>query len=509
MAFFILCLLLVISETMNINKYTNQVFFFVVLISVVVYRYFVLLKFGFEHTDSDQAIMWQGLQDYSKGVFHEPRFYGQAYNSMLEAFFAIPLYKFGLSPHKALPIITCAMTILPYLGLAVFSFMKKKRLIAYGIITIPLLLPLDYDLITSLSRGFVPGVFLSSLGIMAVLYNLPKKYIVFAILAVLGFSANPNSVILTIPVTVYLFWENKTNLKFYSNSFIGFFIGGVIHYWVNLFYQNNPSHNIHRYSLQFSFSDMAKGLSNLDSYFNQVTPLLWKNSFLLLLLLLILGVFSIFKKRISIGLFLISILVIIAVSLGINKVHDGYDSIFFSKGRMFLAFPVVISFGLTLIKKIKFRYQYLLISIPILFLMFKVSALEEKIVESTAPKSDHVIGIKTVEDLRLKCKEVNLISKKHNVDLIVIVNSYEHDFINYGCSSCENDFPKTLRPSFERRTWRLNEDENVIYKTILILDFKKKYPELEEIDYKTFLVEDNKLNTMALLKELDIECRDY
>ena len=74
MAFFILCLLLVISETMNINKYTNQVFFFVVLISVVVYRYFVLLKFGFEHTDSDQAIMWQGLQDYSKGVFHEPRF---------------------------------------------------------------------------------------------------------------------------------------------------------------------------------------------------------------------------------------------------------------------------------------------------------------------------------------------------------------------------------------------------------------------------------------------------
>ena len=60
-------------------------------------------------------------------------------------------------------------------------------------------------MITSLSRGFIPGVFLSTMGLMAVLYNLPKKFILFGFFAVLRFAANPNSIILTIPVGIYLF----------------------------------------------------------------------------------------------------------------------------------------------------------------------------------------------------------------------------------------------------------------------------------------------------------------
>lgn len=254
---------------------------------------------------------------------------------------------------------------------------------------------------------------------------------------------------------------------------------------------------------------MLKGVSNLDSFFNQVSPLSRENSFILLLLFLILGIFSFIKKRTSTGLFLISVPVLIVITLGIDKVHDGYDSIFFSKSRMFLAFPVVIAFGLTLIKKINFRYQYFLFIIPAFLLLFKVYALEEKIIENTAPKSDHVIGIKTVEGLNKKCEELNKLAKKLKVDLIIIVNSYKHDFINHGCRVCENNFPKILRPFFERRTWRLKEDKNTIYKTILILDFKKKSTELEEIDYKTFLVKENKLKTMALLKKLNIECRKF
>jgi hypothetical protein len=494
---------------MNTHKYTNQIIFFAILIAVLAYRCLVLVKFGFEYTDSDQAIMWQGLQDYSNGDFHEPRFYGQAYNSMLEAFFAIPLYKLGVSPHVALPIITSAFTLFPFLGISIFAYIKKRKFIAPVILSIPILMPLNFAMVTSLSRGFIPGVFLSSIGLMAILYNLPKKFILFGFFAVLGFSANPNSVILTIPVALYLFWENKTSLAFYLNSFLGIIIGGAVHIWINSFYQNNPNHTIHSYKLQFSFADLLKGVSNLDANFNQVTPLFWKNSFILLLLFFILGVLSFYKKRSSTGVFLISVPLLIVVALGINKVHDGYDSIFFSKSRMFLAFPVVIAFGLTLTKKINFRYQHFLFVIPAFLLIFKVYTLEEKIIENTAPKSDHVIGIKKVEELKQNCEKLNNLAKEHNVDLIIIVNSYEHDFINYGCRICENDFPKTLRPSFERRTWRLEEDENKTYKTILILDFKKKYKELEEIDYKTFLVKENKLKTMALLKQLNIECRKF
>jgi hypothetical protein len=79
---------------MNSKKQT--LLFSILVLGIIGLRYYVLVHFGFKYSDSDQAIMWNALRNYSEGEFHEPRFYGQAYNSMLEAFLAIPLYKMGV-----------------------------------------------------------------------------------------------------------------------------------------------------------------------------------------------------------------------------------------------------------------------------------------------------------------------------------------------------------------------------------------------------------------------------
>ena len=132
------------------KHYIDQLLFFAILCSILAYWYLILQSFGFEYTESDQAIMWQGLQDYSNGNFYEPRFYGQAYNSSLEAFCAVPLYKLGVSPHIALPFITSVFTLLPFIGISIYSYLKKNKFIALVILSIPLLMPIEYDMITTL-----------------------------------------------------------------------------------------------------------------------------------------------------------------------------------------------------------------------------------------------------------------------------------------------------------------------------------------------------------------------
>jgi hypothetical protein len=50
--------------------------------------------------------MWIGAADYAKGLFYEPRFYGQDYNTFLESLFALPYLYAGLPAYKALPMAT-------------------------------------------------------------------------------------------------------------------------------------------------------------------------------------------------------------------------------------------------------------------------------------------------------------------------------------------------------------------------------------------------------------------
>lgn len=77
------------------------------------------------------------------------------------------------------------------------------------------------------------------------------------------------------------------------------------------------------------------------------------------------------------------------------------------------------------------------------------------------------------------------------------------------------EFPKTLRPEYERRTWRLIEDENKIYSNILIIDmgrsFDKEFENIIKVDGEQgfYIIKDNKLATMVLFNKLNITVRKY
>ena len=371
------------------KKFSNKdgVLFFFLLCLVIVLRIFVLMDFSFQYTDSDQVIMWQGLRDYSKGEFHEPRFYGQAYNSMLEAFLAVPLYKLGIPAYKALPIITTLLAIFPFVFISLLVFLKRSPKLALLILSIPLVLPVEYSLITSLPRGFVTGIFISSFACLGIFYPKSKRVFLSSFfVTVIGFSLNANSILLAIPCLVYLFLENIRNKQFYIYAAIGGIAGLAIHFFANYFYVTHPYNNTHEFPLAFSFADLFTSLPHLNWYFNDVTPLLWNAGFLSLVLFIILAFLFYRKQEYKKAAVIGFIPVLILLSLGVNKVHDGAASVYFSYSRMYLALPVLLAFSISLFSNVTSSgYFYLYLLLPVSFFGYQLSVLDVKVNAAADP----------------------------------------------------------------------------------------------------------------------------
>ncbi len=484
------------------------------IICTLIIRYIVLMEFGFTYTDSDQSIMWHGLVDYSQGKFYEPRFYGQAYNTMLEALFAVPLHKLGLPPSRALPVVTTILSLFPFYLIAFFSFLNKSRHVGLVVLSIPLLMPIEYHLITSLSRGFVSGIFIASLGTVSMFYVNNKWIQIFIGLSiVLGYSISANSAILSIPYLFYVFLHNYKSLQFYLYTVIGGFAGSIPHFLGIYFYTTNPGYVLHSFELSYSFDLLIKSFGKLDYYFNYVSPILWNQGFIWLLILLVSGLFAFIKKKRKEAFMMIISAMMLVGTLGLSKVHDASNSIFFSPARMYLALPLLIGTCAVVLKE--FRLKYILLAIPFILFGYNLFHLKSTISKRTNLQKNHVVSIAKVEDVEVRCSNLQKVSAHHNVKLIVIVNHGYYDFFNYGCTACIDDFPKTLRPSYERRTWRLIEEESSTHESILFIDdlndLSSQFPRLKCLNEKEgyYLLKNNSQPTIELLRSLRINIRPY
>jgi hypothetical protein len=202
-------------------------------------------------------------------------------------------------------------------------------------------------------------------------------------------------------------------------------------------------------------------------------------------------------------------------SLGLNKIQDGTGSVFFSYSRMFLAIPVFVAFFIAILKMKNTWMGVTLLIIPVLFFAMKSNTLAGSIDRNVNTNMNHVISVEKVSYLLEECENIKSVSVKYNVSLIVISNHWDYDFIDYGCPACMEGFPPTLRPVYERRIWRLIEDENKIYQNILIIDTDRKLDERYQMVMKIpeisgyYLIKDNPLRTMILLDSLKIPVRKF
>ncbi len=496
------------------NPKTELLFFIGISILIILFRAWILKIFGFVYTDSDQAVMWLGARDYSHGVFHEPRFYGQAYNTMLEALVAVPFLKLGIPIFKALPVATTLLALLPVFILAVVTYIRNSKISGIIVLCVFLTLPVEYSMLTTLSRGFVTGVAFASLSFLFLYkYNSRISFFFVFLISVIAYSINANSIILTIPTGLVFFLKNYKNRQFYLFSTIGFLSGLAVHLLIAQFYIENPYYNLHTYHSELSIGSLVKGISNLDRFFNYITPVFWHNGWLILPSFILLAFVLYRRKDFDLSFVALIIPVMVIGTLLLSKVHDGSDSVFFSYARMYLAVPVLFMLMVSFIRFQDRKWMYGFVLLSFFFFGFNVATSKEAVEKNM--KNKHVIIVLPTDLLQKECSALQEISDNNGVNLIVIVYHYFYDVYDYGCPSCEQNFPKTIRPEYERRTWRLIEDENKIYPNILIIDLAREYDKefsfVSKIKEKQgcYLIKDNTLSTKALYEKLHINVRKY
>ena len=79
----------------------------------------------------------------------------------------------------------------------------------------------------------------------------------------------------------------------------------------------------------------------MDKFFNYLTPVFWAGNWAVVLVILILGIFTL-KKDWKKGTSILLGVVFIFILLGVNKINDDIGVVFLSSTRMFLAIPLLL-----------------------------------------------------------------------------------------------------------------------------------------------------------------------
>lgn len=489
----------------------------------VIYRILVFLQFSTDFTDSDQVIMWTGVREFARGQFHEPAYFGQSYNSMMEALLA-SIFQNKISPSRILPLITSILALVPYMIVATICYIRKLKLQALIILALPLLFPPEYDFITSMPRGFVTGIFFAVLGSLVIYYPANKRNIfLFFFLNIIGLTLNPNAILITIPCGLFLLSLHYKKREFYIYSLFGTVIASIFPLYIWYFYEKHPLYIVHGLGeFEFTGENFQRGFSMMDKIFEYLTPLVWYQPIAFFLMILIPAVVLFLQMEKIKGFIVAGLAVIIVATLSVNKIYDADGTMFLPYSRMYLATPLAIVMFIPFIKINK--WKLVLISTAVIAtssFAFKLSVLEDTITYVTDDARNGILTVAGVTDIKNDCGRLKGLSEQYGVDLILIADYDQGDsFINYGCPACEEDLPPTLSPKNERRTWRLMEEKDKINNTILIIDdtpktktnaLASKDPVMDvvQLEGSRFLLKNNTLPTLELITKLGIKIRPF
>ncbi len=432
-------------------------------------------RFSIIYTDSDQTVLWQASKDLMNGNFHGPCFYGQSYNPIIEPLFALPFLLMGMEYSTALPLTTTLMSTFPFVFLSIYLFRKFDPIVGSIPLIVLLLLSVEFDMLTSIPRGFVTGIFFATIGFTSIAFHkaIFARFIGGFFFGV-GVYANPNCVLLLPLLLPFTFLLKENFIKMFIPIFLGFAMGASLIAINSWYYNLNPDLIIHGSpSLKANLSSFLKVIGRLDNYFNFVTPIFWRAGWLFLSIFIIVSIRTWrhgFKKY-SVTI-LISLITIIA-SFFFSKVSDGTNSVFFSGSRMYLAYPIIIIFILiffmkTLNETKKRLFFSSLIMLSLIAFSVKIFTFDTLLKHALRGSAYSVVQVIKVKDLHNICNDLQFFSEE-KIDLVLANSPDSHEqVITYGCQCLINDFPTTIQPFYERRTWLMANTMDNTYGNILI-----------------------------------------
>ncbi|MBI3232606.1 MAG: hypothetical protein HYZ42_00950, partial [Bacteroidetes bacterium] len=449
------------------KKHQNKIIYWSLFAMMLIDRFLLLNQFAINYLDDDQCVFWNGAKEYAKGNFNEPYFYGQDYNPMLESLLAVPFLKIGIPVNIALPLTTSLMVVFPFMAISYILLRKRKEINAILIISIPLLMTNEYGLLTSIPRGFVSGTFISTFAYMSISIQKRYSFFAFSFFSILALYMNPNAVIVIFPLCLYVLLKNYSNYKLYVYAALGAIPSIIIYVLSKKFYEQNPNYLVHKmWDIKFSL-DEIKFKSKMH-YFSEVTPITSNTNWASFGLIAFIFIALVVQKQYKAGICLAFASILIFLSLGINKVNDGYPTIYYSWSRMYLGIPILLALSICSISiyQRSIYFKLVLAVFVCSYFLFKTSTLDDCIKKNIDTKADNNVTVGEWKDLKSQCKTIKNLASKYHASLVVI--NWKH-FVNYACPCIYKEFPETIEPEHDKRTWQLLAEENKIRRNILFI----------------------------------------
>ncbi len=147
--------------------------------------------------------------------------YGQNYNPMLEALLGSPFMRLGAAPWIVLPIVTSCLALLPFWSFALWHFRRGELFAALGFALMPLLLPVEWGMLTTITRGFVHGIALIALLPWALsLKRIWLRFLIASFITGAALLCNPNSLVFLVAIYTTVVLTHWRELRFRSMSIL-------------------------------------------------------------------------------------------------------------------------------------------------------------------------------------------------------------------------------------------------------------------------------------------------
>jgi len=505
-----------INQEIENHGYLRWVLFFTFLFFMILDRIITLIHFGFVYTDIDQMVMWNGAFDYAKGIFHEPFFYGQAFNYMLEALLAAPLLWMHVPIHIAMPVSTSLISLLPFIVLAILFFKKRLYFWAFLCLAFPVMLPLQYNFLTTISRGFIQSHFFVPILFIPLFNPKSKKNVTILFIAsALSFIMNQSSVLIILPIALYVYSFHVKSPSFYFKSLlvIPFFVAD---YFAKYYYVIHPEKVLHQMvGLELNKQTFLNCIKNSD-IFENLFPFFSGGGMAYLFLFILLAIFAFVKSLKWEFLFVFSFLIILFITFAIPKVQELIPNtgIFFTSNRFYLFLPLFLILASYLIfKNINFKRipVFIILLLCVISFVIKNHNIDAVVQDIT---SHTIFPVAKNQDLIKRANELKLVVERNNVDLVVhcthpwnsIFDAYAFNPITQSLSP-KKEKTISVMSEGDRRTWLY--PNSVHCKQILLSGITVEMAlltpfEYEIIDQNSILIKNNNLPMADLFGKLKL-----
>jgi hypothetical protein len=426
-------------------------------------RMHLLLRFGFRYTGSDDSIIWQGATDYARLIFHEPYFYGQDYNPMLEGLLGAPFIALGFAHGYVLPVVTCLLSMAPYWAFGLLHQRQGRHLVAAAFAAMPLLLPVEFAMSTMITRGFVTGLAVlafwpSVLGMSDQRRRNPAAGLVLSG----ALFMNPNAAPLVAALGLSFLLDQRDKARSALGILLGTLPFAVASMAARAWYQAHPDrivHSLYDWRMVFHAEGITEGLGMVGRFFHGLGPWpipggAWVLGATAVLLFALLGLR---ERTTAIGL--LAGCAVVLFSWGFAKVHDGESNAFYPTWRMFMALPLLLLWAASavLAKRPWPKWPLvLLVTWTGVALVERSTHLAGTVQAEVAAAPGQVLE-QDLASLRDDAARLQGLCDAYGVDALVCFDRWKSgdaQFPAYLYPILSNRFPATYLPGKDRRHWQ-------------------------------------------------------